>query len=108
MEITTTLICGDEYETSVFVTSYSDDLSILFSFPFELIVWRISHESSYREYVESLMPSELVQSSLTLDSRPTLVSLESLRFFAVLGGRGDTTIVHLKGGTESKTTYVYK
>ena len=180
MEITTTLICGDEHETSVFATSYSDDLSILFSFPFEpcqpksvnsrvvacfhefkvkdpecsfpsrkemrqvlhasivqiwrdcashpsirlpdvvvqigeksggMIVWRISHESSYREYVECLMPSELVQSSLILDSQPTrtaFVSLETLRFFAVLGGRGDTTIVQLEGGTDSKTTYVYK
>lgn len=180
MEITTTLICGDDHETSVFATSYSDDLSILFSFPFEprqrksvnsrivacfhefkvndpecsfpsrkemrqvlhasivqiwrdcashpsirlpdvvvqigeksggMIVWRISHESSYRKYLEGLMPSELVQSSLILDSRPTrtaFVSLESLRFFAVLGGRGNTTIVHLEDGTDSKTTYVYK
>ncbi|KAL8938581.1 MAG: hypothetical protein Q9211_003148 [Gyalolechia sp. 1 TL-2023] len=76
-----------------------------------MLVWRISHESCYREYVASLMPTELVQSSLIPDSRPrptALVSLESLRFFAVLGGRGDTTIVHLEGGTESKETYVYK
>ena len=158
MEITTTLICGDENETSVLATSYSDDLSILFSFAFEpgqpksvnsrivacfhglevidsecsfssrkemrqvlhasivqiwwhcalhpsirlpdvvvqigeksdgTIVWKISHESSYREYAESLMPCELVQSSLIPDSQPArtaFVSLESLRFFAVLGG----------------------
>ena len=180
MEITTTLICGDEPETNVFATSYSDDLSILFSFSFEpgqpksvnsrivacfhefevkdpecsfpsrkemrqvlhasivqiwrdcayhpsirlpdvvvqigeksggTIVWRISHECSYREYAESLIPSELIQSSLIPNSQPTqtaLVSLESLRFSAILGGRGDTTIVHFEGGTKSKTTYVYK
>lgn len=34
--------------------------------------------------------------------------MESLRFSAVLGGRGDTTIVHFEGGTESKPTYVCK
>ncbi len=140
MDIKTTLISGDEHGTSVFATSYSDDLSILFTFPLEpwrpksinsrvvacfhefnvidpefsfpsrkdmrqvlyasiaqiwrdcashplirlpdvvvqlreksdgTIVWRVSHESSYREYVESLMPSELVHSSLVPDSRPT-------------------------------------
>lgn len=180
MDIKTTLISGDEHGTSVFATSYSDHLSILFSFPFEpwrpksinsrvvacfheinvtdpefsfpsrkdmrqvlyasiaqiwrdcashplirlpdvvvqlreksdgTIVWRVSHESSYREYVESLMPSELVHSSLVPDSRPTrtaFVSLESLRFSAVLGGRGGTTMVHLGNDAKSKPTYVYK
>ena len=75
------------------------------------IGWRVSHESSYREYVESLMPSQLVHSSLVPDSRPTrtaFVPLGSLRFSAVLGGRGGATMVHLGNDAKSNPTYVYK
>ena len=57
------------------------------------------------------MLSDLVHSPLVPDSRRTriaFVSLESLRAFAFLGGRGDTTIVHFESDAKSKPPYVYK
>ena len=74
-------------------------------------IWRISHESSYREYVESLMPTYDFQSSLDIDPRSTqiaFVSLESLHLSAILDGRSGVTIARLEGDIKPQTKYVYK
>ena len=180
MGIITTLITGDDQDTSVLVTSFSGDTSILFRFSFDAsqpqsvnsrivscfhelevedakcsfinreemrqaiysciaevwqrcasypsillpdvvvqihgdlarnIEWQILHESSYQEYLQGLIPTKLVRTSLiprSQQGRAAFVSLASLRFFNVLGGRGDTTLVRLDNGPHFRRKYVYK
>ncbi|KAL7781099.1 putative serine/threonine protein kinase, variant 1 [Trichoderma afarasin] len=179
MEISTTLISGNEDETAVFAESHSGDLSLVFRFnldisqPFSInsrivacfheievddetktlsgresmrqeihdlisYVWplcapnpsirlpdvivhiqqddhgettfRISHESAFREYLTSLMPVPSIKDALIPQARTTeqhYTSLGSLQFSDTLGGRGGTTVAHLKDQKDGQL-YVYK
>ncbi|KAL6796390.1 putative serine/threonine protein kinase, variant 1 [Trichoderma sp. SZMC 28013] len=179
MEISTTLISGNDDETAVFAESHTGDLSLVFRFnldvsqPFstnsriaacfheievgdekktfsdresmrqgiyDLIshVWplcasnpsiclpdvivyiqqddygettfRISHESVFREYLASLLPVPSIKDALIPQARTTelhYISLECLQFSDILGGRGGTTLTHLKDQKDGGS-YVYK
>ncbi|MCJ1407364.1 hypothetical protein MMC19_001435 [Ptychographa xylographoides] len=69
--------------------------------------WRISHESLYNQYTESLLPA----SSLLLDREAKLhvynyVDYSRLAHISHLGGRGRTAVVH--SSLDSETLYVFK
>ena len=73
------------------------------------INYSISHESTFQRYIESLLTTEVVQSSVTPNSRDeySWASLDSLQFLHVLGGRGYATLVR-SSKTPDSDKYVYK
>jgi hypothetical protein len=54
------------------------------------LIWNISHESTFQEYLEALLPTETVQASIIQNSNSefTWVLQDSLQLSDVLGGRG--------------------
>ena len=76
------------------------------------ITWNISHETSYKDYLESLKTLETLSASSGLDSKDYSISfMRSLRPVDVLGGRGDVTLVRVVDVAPSALTkelYVYK
>ncbi|KAL7953108.1 putative serine/threonine protein kinase, variant 1 [Trichoderma compactum] len=72
--------------------------------------FRISHESAFRKYLASLLPVSSIKDALIPQVRTTelhYISLESLQFSDILGGRGGTTVTHLKDQKDGQS-YVYK
>ncbi|KAL6689959.1 putative serine/threonine protein kinase, variant 1 [Trichoderma pleuroticola] len=72
--------------------------------------FRISHESAFREYLASLLPVSSIKDALIPQARTTklhYIPLESLQFSDLLGGRGGTTVTHLKDQKDGES-YVYK
>jgi len=64
--------------------------------------WRISHESSYKQYVESLLPiSSLFQSGEAKLQAYYTVDYSSLVQIGHLGGRGRTAVVRCSSGSGS-------
>ena len=74
------------------------------------VIWSITHESTFQEYLKCLLPVDAVQASLFQDPRITeidLVPQNSLLFSHVLGGRGCTTIARFRNAPINQR-YVYK
>ena len=64
--------------------------------------WRISHESLYKQYVESLLPiSSLFQSGEAKLQAYYTVDYSSLVQIGHLGGRGRTAVVRCSSGSGS-------
>ena len=70
--------------------------------------WRISHEGSYWQYVESLLPAEVFYQGLKVKPRKFMViDYSSLITVRHLGGGGRVALVHL-GPKWSNAFYVFK
>lgn len=69
--------------------------------------WRICHESSYLQYVESLLPIDsLFQGKLPQPQAYTTIDYSSLVHISHSEGRGRTTIVRIS--SDPKTLFVFK
>ena len=64
--------------------------------------WRIFHESSYLQYVESLLPIDsLLQGKQPQPQAYTIIDYSSLIHISHLEGRGRTTIVRISSDPQS-------